>query len=229
MKWTKKHSQQLILRQIQSIAFLNFPDLEEFIDYTERFLELEQKSIHKKANDEITDDLPKDVAASILEDYAVQLGQFEGSFPQILRFSLFITLMATIENSIVTLCHGVRQLLELKEMFSQRGPNVINRAIKYLKKYASIDTNRYDDLIGFVDKLRMLRNCVVHSKGRIGWRTEEEETALRNFIEDTHTLEINYYGKIVMLEGFIENSTEVAKLLIQKLLESIREKLGDRI
>jgi len=225
MKWTKKHSRQLSLRHVQSIVFSNFPDLEEFLDYTEHFLKRERKSIYKRASDEITDDPPKNAASSIWEDYGAELGQFEETFPQILRFSLFITLMTTIEGSIVTLCHGARQIFELNKGFSQRGNNVINRAIKYLKEFISIDTSGYGDLINFVDALRNLRNCVVHSEGRIEWRNKKEEADLRKFIENTPTLEINHYGQIVMLEGFIENSTNAAKLLIQKLLESIREKL----
>jgi hypothetical protein len=227
MKWTKKHSQQLMLRQIHSIVFSNFPDLEEFLDNTEHLLKLEQRSIRKRAKDEITDGLSQVVPASILEDYAVQLGQFEVAFPQILRFSLFISLMATLEDSIVTLCHGVRQVFDVKESFSQRGPNVMDRPIKYLRKHASIDTNGYEDLIIFVDELRNIRNCIVHSNGRVGWRKKEEEMALRNFIQCTPTIEINSYGKIVMLEGFIGNSANVAKSLIQKLFESIRKALHE--
>ena len=166
------------------------------------------------------------MAESIGEDYAIQLDQFERSFPQILRFSLLVTLMNTVEDSIVTLCHGVRQILGLREKFKLRGSDVIKRAIKYLERNTGIDRKEYEDLYNFVDNLRNLRNCVVHSKGNIRWRKPAEQTALRGFIEGTSTLEINCYDKTVILEGFIEKSTKDAKKLIEKLIELIRKKLN---
>lgn len=226
MKLIKKHSQQLSLRLVQSIAFSNFPDLKEFLEHTEYFFKQEKKSILKQAREKITDDISKDEASSLWEDYGAELGQFEETFPRILRYSLFIMLMSMTEASVVTLCHGARQIFKLEEIFDQRKGAVINRGIeKYLKKNLRIDTIRYTDLIELVDSLRKLRNCIVHSKGRIAWRTEKEEADLREFIENTPTLEINHYGQIVILEGFIEISMRNAKLLVQKLLESIREKL----
>lgn len=226
MKITEKNRRQLILRHVQSIALSNFPDLEEFLERIEYFLKRERKSILKRAKERITNDLPNDVASSLWEDYGVELGQFENTFPGILRYSLFTMLMSMTEASIVTLCHGVRQIVKLEKFFNQRKSDVINRGIKkYLKKHLCIDTSGYTDLIELVDSFRKLRNCIVHSKGRIAWRTEKEEADLRKFIESTPTLEINHYGQIVILEGFIEISMHNAKLLIQRLLESIREKL----
>ena len=226
LKITEKNRRQLILRHVQSIALSNFPDLEEFLERIEYFLKRERKSILKRAKERITNDLPNDVASSLWEDYGVELGQFENTFPGILRYSLFTMLMSMTEASIVTLCHGVRQIVKLEKFFNQRKSDVINRGIKkYLKKHLCIDTSGYTDLIELVDSFRKLRNCIVHSKGRIAWRTEKEEADLRKFIESTPTLEINHYGQIVILEGFIEISMHNAKLLIQRLLESIREKL----
>jgi len=222
----KKNRCQLILRQVQSIALSNFPDLEEFLKQIEYFLKRERKSILKRARERITIDLPNDVAASLLEDYGVELGQFEDTFPRILRYSLFTMLMSMTEASIVTLCSGVRQIFELEKSFDQRKPDVINQGIKkYLKKYLHINTSGYTDLIGFVDSLRKLRNCIVHSKGRIVWMKEKDEADLRKFIDSTPKLEINHYEQIVILEGFIEESMQNAKLLTEKLLESIRERL----
>jgi hypothetical protein len=226
LKITEKNHRQLILRHVQSIALSNFPDLEEFLERIEYFLKRERKSILKRAKERITNDLPNDVASSLWEDYGVELGQFENTFPGILRYSLFTMLMSMTEASIVTLCHGVRQIVKLEESFNQRKSDVINRGIKkYLKKHLRIDTSGYTDLIELVDSFRKLRNCIVHSKGRIAWRTEKEEADLRKFIESTPTVEINHYGQIVILEGFIEISMHNAKLLVQRLLESIREKL----
>ncbi|MCK4619123.1 MAG: hypothetical protein KAT52_04205 [Desulfobacterales bacterium] len=226
MKITEKNRRQLILRHVQSIALSNFPDLEEFLERIEYFLKRERKSILKRAKERITNDLPNDVASSLWEDYGVELGQFENTFPEILRYSLFTMLMSMTEASIVTLCHGVRQIFKLEKSFNQRKSDVINEGIKkYLKKHLCIDTSGYTDLIELVDSFRKLRNCIVHSKGRIAWRTEKEEADLRKFIESTPTLEINHYGQIVILEGFIKISMHNAKLLVQRLLESIREKL----
>ena len=223
MKWTKKQRRQLSLRTLESIALSAFPDFKDFLEHTEYFLKKEKKSIIKEAKERITDDLSKDEASYLWEDYGAELGQFKDTFPQILRYSLFIMLMSMTENSIVTLCHGARQTFELEENFNQRRGVVINRGIEYLNKNLCIDTSGYTDLIGLADSLRKVRNCIVHSEGRIAWRTEEEEADLRKFIESTSMLEINHYGQIVILEGFVENSMNSAKLLIQRLLESISE------
>ena len=226
MKRSETNRRQLTLRLVQSIAVSNFPDLEEFLERIEYFLKDEKKSILERARERITNDLPNNVASSLWEDYGVELGQFKDTFPRILRYSLFTMLMSMTEASIVTLCHGVRQIFKLEESFNQRQSDVINRGIKkYIKKHLHIDTSGYTDLIGFVDSLRILRNCIVHSKGRIAWRTENEEANLRKFIDITPTLEINHYDQVVILEGFIEESMQNAKLLTQRLLESIREKL----
>lgn len=225
MKITKKNRRQLALKLVQSVALSSFPDLQEFLDQTEFFLKRERKSILKRATERITNDLPNDVASSLAEDYGVELGQCEDTFPRILRYSLFTMLMSMTEASITTLCHGVRQIFRLEESFDQRKGNVINRGIeKYIKKHLHIDTSEYTDLIGFFDSLRKLRNCIVHSEGHIS-RRAEEEADLRKFVDSTPTLEINHYEQMVILEGFIEDSVQNAKLLIQRLLESIAERL----
>jgi hypothetical protein len=226
LKITKKNRRQLALRLVQSVALSSFPDLQEFLDQTEFFLKRERKSILKRATERITNDLPNDVASSLAEDYGVELGQYEDTFPRILRYSLFTMLMSMTEASITTLCHGVRQIFRLEESFDQRKGDVINRGIeKYIKKHLHIDTSEYTHLIGFVDSLRKLRNCIVHSEGHISRRAEEEEADLRKFVDSTPTLEINHYEQIVILEGFIEDSVQNAKLLIQRLLESIAQRL----
>jgi hypothetical protein len=116
-----------------------------------------------------------------------------------------IMLMSITEAGIVTLCNGVRQIFNLQEYFNQRKPDVINRATNdYLKRHLQIDTSGYRDIIGFVDSLRMIRNCIVHSEGHISWRNEKEEAALQKFIDSTTMIEINNHGQIVILEGFIE-------------------------
>ena len=225
MKITQKNRRQLILRLVQSIALSNFPDLEEFLDRIEYFLKRGEKSILKSARETITNDLPNDVASSLWEDYGGELGQFEETFPRILRYSLFTMLMSITEASILTLCEGVRQIFKIEESFDRRKSDVINRGIKYLKKHLHINTSEYSALIGFADSLRKFRNCIVHSEGHISSRTEEEEADLRKFIDSTPTLEINHYEQIVILEGFIEYSVQNTKLLIQRLLESIGERL----
>jgi len=226
LKRTEKSRHQLHLRQVQSIALSNFPDFDELLERMEYFLRRERKSIIKRAREEVTNELPNDVASSLWENYGVELGQFEDTFPRILRYSLFTMLMSMTEASIVTLCGGARQILKLEESFNQRKSDVINRGIKkYLKKHLHIDTSGYTELIGFVDSLRNLRNCIVHSEGCIAWRTKAEEAELRKFIGSTSTLEINHYEQIVILEGFLEESMQNAKLLTRRLLESISERL----
>jgi hypothetical protein len=80
-----------MLRQVQSIALLNFPDLDEFLQRIEFFLKSERRSVLKRAKERITDDLPDDVASYLWEDYGVELGQLDDTFPGILRYSLLIS------------------------------------------------------------------------------------------------------------------------------------------
>lgn len=226
MKWTRKNRQQLRLRIGQSIAFSDFPDFKEFLEYTENFLRNTKRSIVINAKERITDELPEEQTSALWEDYGVEIGQFEKTFPQILKHSLFITLMSMAEDSITTLCGVAWQAFNLEKEFDQSGPKVINRGIEYLKNPPlSIDMSEQADLIEFVDSLRKLRNCIVHSRGRVDFRKKEEERELREFVASTPTLKIDNFEKIVMIDGFIDESTEKTKTLIQWLFRSVEKKL----
>ncbi len=166
--------------------------------------------------------LPEDERYFLAECYAEDLQKTEEVFPRIQRYSLFITAMSMIEGSIVILCRGAKQIFNLNDELNTKKSNVINRGIKYLEEKLGISTNEYKDYIDFVDSLRKIRNCIVHSEGRVSERNDE--SAIRCFVSTIPTLEIDKFDRILILEGFIDSSTHTANLLIQRLFDSVRSK-----
>ena len=66
---------------------------------------------------------------------------------------------------------------------------------------------------------KKVRNCIVHSKGSIDERKDELD--IRSFISDIPTIDIDKYGRVVILDGFVHNTTHTANLLSHRLLEVI--------
>lgn len=213
---------QLRLRILHSLVGRNFRELKELSSLVEGFLKKEYKSILIRADKEITDDLPEETASFLAESYAEDLQRIEDVFPRIQRYSMFITAMSMIEGSIITLCKGTKQIFNLNKDFNPKKPNVINRGIEYLVKNLSIKTDRYKHYIEFVDSLRKVRNCIVHSEGRVAARSDESD--IRSFVASIPTLGIDRYDRILVLEGFIDISIHEADLLLQRLFDSIRKR-----
>ena len=215
----KIDKKSLHLRHLRSFIDNDIHELNELSFLVENFLKQEYKSTLARANKEITSDLPKDERYFREACYAEDLQKIQEVFPRIQRYSLFITAMSMIEGSIVTLCRGAYQIFNFKEEFDTMKPDVINRGIKYLKKHLKINTTRYRNYIDFVDSLKKVRNCIVHSEGRIG-----ERKGIRSFISDIPTIDIDKYDRVVILDGFVHNTMHTANLLLQRLFESIRKK-----
>lgn len=212
------------LSTLRSLFKHDIEDIKELSDLTERILKKEYKSIIARADKEITDDLPEFDKRFIAECYAEDVDKVQEVFPRILRYSLFVTSMTKLECDIVSLCKGTQKIFALSADFNPKPPNVISRAIEYLKKHLGINTKKFSHYTELIEKYRMVRNCIVHSEGDITERGKDEPF-LRQFIADSPTLNIDRYNRIILLEGFVTGAAHSTELLWDRLLNAIKEKL----
>ena len=212
----------LHLSHLRSLIDNDIHELKDLSFLVENFLEKEYKSILARADEEITDELPEDEKYFLIGCYSVDIQKIEKVFPRIQRYSLFVTAMSMIEGSIITLCRGAKQIFNIEEEFNTKKPNVINRGIKYLEDHLGINTVRYKGYVDFVDSLRKVRNCIIHSEGVVSERNDESD--IRNFISGIPTIGIDINDRIVISNGFVDKSMHTANLLIQRLFDSIKKK-----
>lgn len=212
----------LHLNHLRSLIENDIRELMDLSSLVESVLKKEYKSTLALANKDITDNLPEDERYFLEACYAEDLQKIQEVFPRIQRYSLFITAMSMIEGSIVTLCRGAKQIFNLKEEFDPKKPDVVNRGIRYLEGHLEINTKTYKYYIEFVDSLRKVRNCIVHSEGRVKGRNDESD--IRSFVSGIPTIDIDKYDRILILDGFVHNSMHTANLLVERLFESLRKK-----
>lgn len=223
MKRNRIDKRRLLFSHLCSAIYCDVEDIKELSLLTEQALKKEYKSIIARANKPNTDGLSEFDKQFIAECYAEDIGKVQDIFPRILRYSLFITAMSNLEGDIVSLCRGSKQLFLILEDFNVKAPNVINRGIDYLKKHVGITTDKYMHYIDLTENYKRVRNCIVHSEGDVSER--DDEPLLRKFISEIPTLAIDRYNRIIIHEGFVNNSIHSTQLLLNRILDSIKEKV----
>jgi hypothetical protein len=215
---------RLRLSILDSFFNSSIRQIEELSRLAESLLKKEREAIIARAEKEITDDLSDFDKRFIAECYAEDIDNVQEGFPRILRYSLFVTAMSKLECDIVGLCRGTRIIFKIQEDFNPKAPNVINRAVEYLKKNTGIDKRRLSHYVKLLDEYRIIRNCVVHSEGVITERGKDEPL-LRQYIANSPLLSSDRDDRIILLEGFVTGSVHSMHLLWDRLLSSIERNL----
>lgn len=136
-----------------------------------------------------------------IDDSLFEIGR---DFPRVVRYSLFVSMMSMTEASLVRFCRGAHANLKLRTAFREKGNDVIQRALEYLKVEAGLDISKmaYDKQLA--NDLRCLRNAIVHSEGCIKGRNDE--VAIRSFIKQRVGAGIDKRNNIVMSKRFVMNN-----------------------
>ena len=85
--------------------------------------------------------------------YEDEFMQLQEEFPMLQRYALFTTALSTVESNIVSLCNTLQEIMNLT-VYNKPKADIINHAIKYLKKNTKIDISR---LSYYIDELNMLK------------------------------------------------------------------------
>jgi hypothetical protein len=104
------------LNAIESLVQHDFSNIKDFIDVSERLLQKELESLTERMHEE-THCLPLIDRQEVTEWYADEISQLSEEFPRIQRYSLFVLVMARIEDHIHGICGYARQVCghELKD------------------------------------------------------------------------------------------------------------------
>lgn len=146
-------------------------------------------------------------------DYADRTEELD-RFADILRSSFFVSLYSFLEFEIIAECRRRKTAeisLELKDI-AEKG---IDQARTYFRKvlgaYFPSDTSEWEEIKHYRD----LRNCLVHSRGRLD--LPRNPKSLRNYADAKDSLRVE--GNIVHLtEEFCVEANEITKTFLSKLL-----------
>lgn len=217
-----KHHRELILSSVQHRAYKTRKDIIELSHLVEEALQQEMARRTEMANEEIGAAEDEAERVFLEANHEDLIEQVTVTFSRLQRYALFTTAMSTTERNFVLLCRAAKALLPLGSEFDDRKPGVIQRTIEYLEKQVGISTIRFKNYILLAQNLVSIRNCIVHSDGRITER--KDAIKIRDFIQEIPTIEASDGEMIMLLPGFVENMTHSMHLLFDRLFQSLKEK-----
>lgn len=153
-----KVNQEEILKR----SHLNFlkDDLviyEKYISFTEEYLDTEGEKLQSKHLDSLNND-----NFNLSDYYAEEMFELDKNFVQIFRESMVAQLYSFFEKSIINSCIMYDLRRELNN-FSLEKPG-FDDVKKFLKNTVGIKLDEINNELDFFDKLRALRNRIVHHK-----------------------------------------------------------------
>lgn len=216
---------QVLLASIRHEARTQNAKLLELSRFVEDALIHEQKRVASNMESEIARVVDPGEKEFLLECYGDDVFDVEEVYPRIQRYALFVTAVSQVEGAVVALCKGARFALELEKEFNAKGNEVINRAVSYLEKKAEIDTSRIQYYTGLADDLRIVRNCIVHSQGRLNERKKEDIERIRSFAKEIPAIELGNYDMLVLKAGFVDHSAHEMGTFVERLYDLLYKKV----
>jgi len=199
------------VQAVQSLVNYNLKELEDCVGSVYKMLESVQYQEHLMAalkGQEI------DYIGELLKD--TPRAKIFFKFPRILEASLFITLYAFLEHTLIQLCG----IIGIRGGYSLRVSDVKGRGVEaariYIKKAAELPFP--DESRGWRDIqiYRLIRNCIVHQDGRVSDNDRKLQEGIRRF--GTQGLSVNIIGGEIELSKpfcieFIRTMEEFLKTL----------------
>ncbi len=193
--------------------------LEELSRFVEGSLHAERALREDRATKELEDITDELEAVFVAECHAEDIFQVEKDFPRVQRYALFVSMMGMLEANIVGLCRAAHRIIPIPEDFNDRKPKVVTRGVTYLESKAGIDTSRFLYYIKLAKQLNSLRNCITHAEGSLKERGDAE--SITKFIRDIPTVKIDNRDRLVLLEGFVENTTHEMHTFLDRLHDAL--------
>lgn len=200
-----------------------FERLRSVSEFLEKAIKKETKKRGVKAKRQLMQGTEEERAFnSVFID--ASLFEIERDFPQIVRYSLVISLMSTIEACLVRLCRVADKHLAIVIPFKELGKgrkSVITQALDHLHEKGGIDLKRMDHYTCLADNLRKLRNAITHSEGCINGRTDE--AAIQDFANSSSGINIDQRMYIVLSDRFVGGMVHVMHLFVNNVHRKLRQ------
>lgn len=206
-------------RTIASKIEHDLSDLSDLVTLSEQLLKKQLQSLNRRINRE-TKKLKGYEKEYLIGWYSPDVIQLRDVFPKILRYSLFATIMTSVEANLIMLCHYMQAMLSIEQKFQKKSRNtdIINHSLEYLISKARIDAKRMSHDRENVVMFWRMRNCIIHSEGKI---TGEFSDAIKQYCEDLPTLGVDKHNYIILYEGFPGIALHVIRSLFLHLLRQI--------
>ncbi len=123
---------------------------------------------------------------------------YKETFPRILLNSFHIAAYTLLESEIYSLARrvGTKQNHEF-DASNKKGKNYLKHACDFINELTNIDANNFTSWTR-LDDGRILRNCIVHSNGKLTKKNEIDVSKKYGFIDDS-TIEFPSVRSIVRL------------------------------
>ena len=168
------------IAEMQFIEFLELYPLEQLKRYQELVEDLidglkgarRQLAEHQLLS--LTDQAERD---RFLREHDAELHELDFVYPHQFRNSVVVTAFSWLEGELASICTRLKQNRALRLSWSDLRGDFLTRARMYISEVAGLpfpsDTEAWQE----VQQFHRLRNCIVHTAGRLGLNTKNNRTA----------------------------------------------------
>lgn len=195
-------------------------DIEELLELSERML--------RRQCDQLSKQLDKECQKATEEEREFLGGWYSGDFiqlikvfPKLQRYSLFTTVMASVESDLYRVCAEMQHILNKKKEFKKPKVSIIKNCLRYIEEECQVNLSKCRHYSDEIEMYQRLRNCIVHSEGK---NTDPKPIEVENYCNEKPTLSIDRHGYIILEENFLNITMHVITQFFQRLIESCRKK-----
>jgi len=136
-------------------------------------------------------------------------------FPNLIRRSAVVTLVAYFENSMLLLSEQYQNEMQLTSGIRDSNENGIMKAVEYLETVGKIGVHKESLQWDQIHKIVRLRNCIVHGDGKVDETTGKGKD-LRLYIRQQANLD--YTQQISIGEGYLAYVVETFYSYLELLI-----------
>ncbi len=151
-----------------------------------------------------------------------------GEFTNLLRRSVFVSLYSFFESRLIHECRSRQNARVLLKLSDLAGQSPIHKARTFITKVLGVDFPSDSQEWKDVQSYRLLRNCIVHSQGRIDEMADaRDQKALAAYIEQENSLSIRN-GEVYIGQYFCEGAFKTIKLFLLGLFHVLRTQYDEK-
>jgi len=136
-------------------------------------------------------------------------------YPRLLRNSFLVTCYSYLEERLHYFCDELRNEKKLPLNVSDLKGNALDRAKKYIKKLADVEIQ--NDIWEEMLNMTNIRNCIVHSEGRINTGDEKKDSKIRNYIDKRSDISSDSDGTIRLTKEYCQHVLDEIRELFKAL------------